>query len=92
MKEMVEKLVMIHVFDTISAIDTTIKVARGRYESGEPYVDFHQIDGKHSTIEEFTAAWDKKGNELQINNFFAVKPKDAVKIIDALRDILKGDE
>jgi len=84
----VEKEDLVHVYDTISLKDTTIKITRGRFPNNAihpEYVEIHQLEGKFSDLTEFDQHAD---SDMEIRNYMCMSPEDAVELYRTLRLIL----
>jgi len=63
---------IINVVDTVSGLDTTIKVSRVRfpdelivYPREKEDIIIHQINGTYRTIEDFNYEWDQKPESIE---------------------------
>lgn len=81
---------LVGVLDSVSGVETTVKVERVTYPDGETDVNIHQIEGLYDSEEEFEAAWDRDPEKDALVNFISVSLVDARKLVNALLEEIRG--
>lgn len=84
----IEKEELVHVFDTINCVDTSIKIQKGRFPRDTKYpeyVEIHQLEGKIPTLTEFDQ---KADSDMDVKNYLIMSPEDAVELYRALGIVL----
>ena len=81
---------LLHLVDSVSGADTTVKIERVEYPSGEMDLNVHQIEGTYRSVEEFDVAWDRDPKKDGLVNFISVSLMDGRKLVNALLEEIKG--
>ena len=81
---------LIHVRDTTSGVETTVKVGKVRYPDGAVDLVVHQIEGIYGCEEEFDAEWDVTPDREGVVNFLSLDLVDARKLVNALVEEIRG--
>jgi len=81
---------LLHLVDSVSGADTTVKVEKVTYPKGEVDLNIHQIEGTYRSVEEFEAAWDREPKKDGLVNFVSVSLVDGRRLVNALLEEIKG--
>jgi hypothetical protein len=84
------RLRLLHLVDSVSGVDTTVKVEKVTYPNGQVDVHIHQIEGVYGSVEEFNVAWDRDHEKNALVNFFCVGLVDGRKLVNALIEEIKS--
>lgn len=80
---------LLHLLDVVSNVETTVKVEKIKYPSGEVDVHIHQIEGMYRSVEEFNEAWDRDHDRNVLVNFICLDVLDGRKLVNALIEELR---
>jgi hypothetical protein len=83
-------LKLLHLVDSVSGADTTVKVERVEYPGGEVDLNIHQIEGVYGAVGEFDEAWDRDPKKDGLVNFISVSLVDGRRLVNALLEEIKG--
>jgi len=75
---------LVHVRDTTSGRDTTVKVKKIRYQDGSVDLVVHQIEGVYDTEECFDREWNATPDREGLVNFMSLDLLDARRLVNAL--------
>jgi hypothetical protein len=81
---------LLYLVDSVSGVETTVKVEKVAYQSGQVDVHIHQIEGVYGSVEEFNRAWDRDYQRNVLVNFFCVGLVDGRKLVNALIEEIKA--
>jgi hypothetical protein len=83
-------LKLLHLVDSVSGVDTTVKVERVAYPNGQVDLNIHQVEGVFESVEEFNEVWDRDHPRNVLVNFFCVSLVDGRKLVNALIEEIKS--
>ena len=86
----VNGLRLLHLVDSVSGVETTVKVERVAYPNGDVDLNIHQVEGVYGSVEEFNEAWDRDYSRNVLVNFFSVSLVDGRKLVNAIIEEIKA--
>jgi hypothetical protein len=81
---------LLHLVDSVSGADTTVKVEKVAYPTGDVDLNIHQVGGVYGSVGEFDEAWDHDCGGNVLVNFFSVSLVDGRKLVNALIEEIKA--